>query len=193
VEWAFLRSSALNDFHDRWVDAAAIQTLKLIASSRSLALLEEVRQRNTERPKSCARAIDYVLSNPPELRDDSLQRLAKRVAEVNGIGEWQGNRNTRYNVAGDKALIDVVYDTGEDIFIYTATFHRVDGLWRLRGFRETLQQFAIRAIVPAPPLPDLTAPPDIPLNPLPADVEDLLRSLPPLKPPNAPAPPPQKN
>jgi hypothetical protein len=28
-EWSFLRRCALNEFNDRWVDAGAIQTLKL--------------------------------------------------------------------------------------------------------------------------------------------------------------------
>jgi hypothetical protein len=42
-EWAFLRKAALNEYSDRWVDAGAIQTLKLIASPRSLQILEEAR------------------------------------------------------------------------------------------------------------------------------------------------------
>jgi len=38
-ERSFLRRCALNEFDDRWVDAGAIQTLKLTASLRSRMIL----------------------------------------------------------------------------------------------------------------------------------------------------------
>jgi len=193
-EWSFLRAAALNQFGDRRVDAGAVQTLKLIASQRSTAILEEVRNRNADRARSCSKAIDYILSKPPALIENSLERLAKRVAEVNRIGEWQRNRNTRYNADGDKALVDIVYATSEDIFVHTATFHRIDGLWRLRGVRETLQQFFISVTVPATATPEIPVPPNSVASPpvLPPSVDDLLRSLLPPKPPSDTTAPQQK-
>ena len=147
-EWKFLRDCALNAYDDRWVDAGAIQTLKLMASSRSLEILKEVRQHNHDREKSTARAIEYVQSNPPPLRGRELEELAGRVANVIRIGTWEGNEKARYNKDGDKALVDFAFRTLEDRLIYTGTFHRIDGVWRLSGVRETLQM-----LVPPPPPP----------------------------------------
>jgi hypothetical protein len=45
-EWAFLVSCALNKYDDLWVEAGAIQTLKLIASPRSKQILIEVGKTN---------------------------------------------------------------------------------------------------------------------------------------------------
>lgn len=83
LEWAFLRKAALNEYDDRWVDAGAIQTLKLLASPRSRQLLEETRVQNEYRAKSVARALEYIDSNPPPLVDRNLEELARRVALVN--------------------------------------------------------------------------------------------------------------
>ena len=75
---------------------------------------------------------------------------------------------------GDKALIDLVFLTSEDRLIYTATFHKIDGLWRLRGVRETLQQFMMRIVEPPGPPFDLPTPPELlaipPLPPLTLDL-----------------------
>ena len=142
-EWAFLRKAALNEFDDRWVDAGAIQTLKLIASPRSQKILEEARTGNAERAKSIARALDYIHSNPPPLADENLETLAKRLAGAMRFGKWEGNGTPRYNQRRDKALVDCRYSTGEDWLTFTATFHLVNGIWRLRGLRETLQQLAV--------------------------------------------------
>ena len=76
-EWAFLRACALNDYDDRWVDAGAIQTLKLIASPRSLEILKEVQQRNPYRSKSLASAIDYIGSNPANPEGRKPRRVGR--------------------------------------------------------------------------------------------------------------------
>jgi hypothetical protein len=158
-EWGFLRRCALNQYDDRWVDRGAIQTLQLIASPRSLQILKEVQQQNVYRAGAAAKALDYVQSGPPALRGEKLEELAVRVADVIRIGKWEGNRNTRYSESGNKALIDFAYFTGGDVLIYTATFHRVDGLWRLRGVRETLQQFAPPVVVIPARHPPVLLPP----------------------------------
>jgi hypothetical protein len=98
-----------------------------------------VQLRNQERVPLAAGALDYIKSNPAELADSDLEALAKRVAQVLKIGTWNGNRPPRFNESGDKALIDFLFHTGMDSLRYTATFHRIDGVWVLRGTRETYQ------------------------------------------------------
>jgi hypothetical protein len=140
-EWTFLRRCALNEFGDRWVDDGAIQTLKLIASPRSREILEEAQMRNSGRPLSIARALEYLRSNPGPLAGQDLVALAMRVADVIKIGTWQGNDKPRYNASGDKALVDFNFHSGSDRLVHTATFHKIDGVWKLRGARETSQVF----------------------------------------------------
>jgi hypothetical protein len=138
-EWNFLRSCALNQFDDRWVDAGAIQTLKLAVSPRSEQILVEAATKNIYRAASIARALEYIRSSPAPLRDADLDALAARVAQTLGIGKWEGNKAPRFNETGDNALIDLTFLSGEDRLIHTAAFHRADGLWTLRGVHETLQ------------------------------------------------------
>jgi hypothetical protein len=145
-EWSFLRSAALNEFDDRWVDAGAIQSLKLNASDRSSKILEEARDRNSMRVAMIDRALTYIHSSPRPLVGANLSALAERVADALAIGSRQGNDPPRFNLARDKALIDMKFHSGSDFLVYTAAFHRVDGVWRLRGGRETSQAFA-----PPPP------------------------------------------
>ena len=151
-DWTFLRQAAINDFEDRWVDAGAIQALKLIASPRSRQILEEAQKVNAHRADLIARAIAYIDSNPAPLADRDLEQLAKRVAQAVLIGKWEGNKPPRFNQAGDKALVDISFRQPSDAYTYTATFHRVDGIWKLRGVRETLQAFVITVPV-VPPKP----------------------------------------
>ena len=150
-EWAFLRKAALNEYNDRWVDYGAIQTLKLIASPRSREILEEARQHNEQRAKMIAGALEYIDSHPPALVDENLEALAERVARAIGIGDWQGNRAPRFNQAGDKALVNITFIAGSDRLTYTATFHRLEGTWKFRGARETLQELMPPPQVVTPP------------------------------------------
>lgn len=146
-EWKFLRAAALNQFEDRWVDAGAIQSLKLIASPRSRKILEEARKENSSRAGMIDGALAYIQSNPTPLEGEDLPALAERVAKAVKIGNWEGNQSPWYNREGDKALVDFSFRLPEDALTFTATFHRVQGVWRLRGVRETHQAF-----VP-PPIP----------------------------------------
>ena len=141
-EWSFLRRCALNEFDDRWVDAGAIQSLKLTASPRSRWILEEAQQKNPGQASRISNALDYIQSNPEPLADINLKALAERVAQVLKIGNWEGNGRPRFNEAGDKALVDFTFQTAMDRLGYTATFHRIDGIWKLRGANETYQAFA---------------------------------------------------
>jgi hypothetical protein len=165
-EWAILRNAASGEFDDRWVDWGAIQTLKLIASPRSRQILEEARQRNEFRAKSIDKAIEYIEMNPPPFNGRNLKELAGRVAETIKIGDLEGNNAARYNQAGDKALIDFEFRTAEDLLTYTATFHKVGAVWKLRGVRETMQAFLPPQIPPRPrPRIELPPPPILAPNP----------------------------
>jgi len=141
-EWAFLRRCALNDFNDRWVDAGAIQTLKVIASARSESILVEVQNANKARSESVTKALEYIRSRPPALSGPDLEDVGKRAAQVVVVGHWESNGAPKFTEAGDKALIDFHFQSGVDALVYTATFHRVGGTWIFRGAHETLQAFS---------------------------------------------------
>jgi hypothetical protein len=147
-EWSFLRRCALNEFGDNWVFAGSIQTLQLNGSPRSRRILEEALKMNPAQASRIASALDYIKSNPAAFVDAKLEALAKRVAQVIKLGTWEGNGVPRFNESGDKALVDFTFQTSMDLLVYTATFHKIDGVWTLRGARETYQAFAPRA--PAP-------------------------------------------
>lgn len=138
-EWSFLKSCSFNGYDDLWVDAGAIQTLKLIASPKSLAILEEVPSKNPDRSDEAKAAIDYIKANPAPLSDRSLTNVAERVARAVKIGSWKGNRPPTFNSSGDKALVQCEFRSGRDLLVYTATFHKVGEAWTLRGIRETMQ------------------------------------------------------
>jgi|SRR5579871_168231 len=143
-EWSFLRKCAVNGYDDRWVDEGAIQTLKLIASKRSREVLEEALRQNVKRTGLITRALEYVDSHPEPLEGPNLEDLAVRVAQAVKIGNWSQNRKPRCNATGDKALVDIFYDADLDVLRYTATFHRVDSTWTLRGVSETMQMLVLR-------------------------------------------------
>jgi hypothetical protein len=80
-----------------------------------------------------------------------------------------------------------VFYTSEDRLTYTATFHRIGGLWRLRGVRETLQEFMVRAVVSVRSSFDLPPPPELlGLPTLPSSVLELI-----IRPIAGPSPPPE--
>jgi hypothetical protein len=145
-EWSFLRKCALNEYDDGWVDAGAINSLKLIATPRSREMLEEVRKKNIYREGMIAAALRYIESKPAPLADRNLVEAGKKVAQAIKIGDWEENKEPRYNAEGDMALIDCEFIAGRDLLTYTATFHRAGDTWKLRGVRETLQ-----ALLPFPP------------------------------------------
>ena len=138
-EWAFIRKCVINEYEDRWVDAGAISTLKLVASLRSLEILQEAQKKNTYRVELITEAINYITSNPSPISDMNLEETAKKLAQIIKVGKWKGNNKPYYNEDKDKAIVDLRFVEGRDLLIYTATFHKVEGLWKLRGVRETMQ------------------------------------------------------
>jgi hypothetical protein len=139
AEWTFLRKSALGGYGKGWPARGAVQSLTLIASPRSRAILEEVSRADPSQAKWLAGKIRYINSTPAPLRDSDLDQLARRVGQVIGPQTWISNQPPEYNEIGDKALVNISFETSEDVYVYTAVFHRLDTVWILRGVRETAQ------------------------------------------------------
>jgi hypothetical protein len=138
-EWDFLWSCATNAFDDHWVDTAGIRSLRLIASPHSLQLLKEAREVNGVRTNEIDAAIAYIGTHPGPLEGRTAAAAAQKAAQALGEGSWLGNEPPRYNDKGDKALVDCNFIVGGVRYIvYTATFHKVGDLWKLRGVRETI-------------------------------------------------------
>lgn len=140
-EWSFLEKCAAGDYQDAWVDEGAIETMKLIAKPESAEILQGVLKKNKRQAYLIQMSLDYLKTNSVSLLDTNLNEAANKVAQAIKIGKWQKNENIRYNQDHDKALVDCVFISGRDLLVHTATFHRVEGVWKLRGVRETLQAF----------------------------------------------------
>jgi hypothetical protein len=138
-EWAFLRSAALNENDDPWLVFGAITTLKLIASPKSLQILKEAGKIDRDVAEAAEQAIQYIESGPPSLSDEDLVAAGKKAAQAIRFGDWKGNKPPRFNETGDKALVECEFVAGRDLLVHTATFHKVEGRWKLRGVRETMQ------------------------------------------------------
>jgi hypothetical protein len=145
-EWEFLRQCASDVYYDRWVDAGAIRTLKLIASPQSVDVLKQAPVQNPERKRLCDLAVEAIRKGPASLEDGDLEAAGKKVAQAISIGEWQFNSEPRFNKAEDMALIDCEFIDGRDLLVETATFHKIGSLWKLRGVRQTMQ-----ALLASPP------------------------------------------
>jgi len=151
-EWSFLKSCAMGDFGDRWVDTAGIRSLRLIASPRSRQMLEEIREINPARSNEIASAILYINSKPATIEDASLTKAAGKLSAALDSGFWLGNETPRYNTEKDKSLIDCNFVLhGNEYIVYTATFQRANNLWKLRGVRES--RHAILPDAPGTPRP----------------------------------------
>jgi len=139
AEWNFLRMGALGQYGKGWAVGGATQSLKLIASARSREILEEVSRADPSRARSISSAIQYIDSAPAPLRDQSLDEVSRRLGQILGPKTWTGNQPPYYNKMGDKALANLNFAAGVDIYVYTAVLHHVDGSWIVRGVRETMQ------------------------------------------------------
>lgn len=148
-EWSFLKSCAMDEFGDHWVDLAGIRTLRLIASPQSLRMLQDVRGINPVHTNEIDAAVAYINSHPAPLADRDPAAAAAKTAQALGDGLWMGNEPPRYNLKRDKALVDLnLLANGSRYRVYTATFHNDNGLWKLRGVRVTKD-----TLLPAAPAP----------------------------------------
>ena len=92
-----------------------------------MQILEEARQHNGDRAETIDRAIHYIESNPLPLEDLNLDSVAGRMAAALDVGRWIRNQ------------IDSDFISGREFYTYTATFHNVHGVWKIRGVWETAQ------------------------------------------------------
>jgi len=143
-EWDFLRRCALGDYRvsprppDTTVEASTIQTLALIDTPRSRAILEEVRHKNSHRAASIARMIQTIQSHPSPLAGPDPKELARRLGRTLEMGDFERAEKPWYNETGDKVLIDLYFIDDAGWQMQTFTFHKADGVWHLRGVRPTM-------------------------------------------------------
>lgn len=138
-EWELLKRAASGDYDDLWVDAGAIQSLRLNASARSRSILQEIAVKNPDRKKMVDRAIVYIDAGAKPIADADLIQAGKKAAQSIGFSGWQSNDAPRYSENHEVALIDARFIIGRDLLVYTATLHHVGNEWRLRAIRETMQ------------------------------------------------------
>jgi hypothetical protein len=114
-EWDFLRRCALGDYRvsprppDTTVEASTIQTLALIDTPRSRAILEEVRHKNSHRAASIARMIQTIQSHPSPLAGPDPKELARRLGRTLEMGDFERAEKPWYNETGDKVLISIFH------------------------------------------------------------------------------------
>jgi hypothetical protein len=148
-EWSFLKRCAADNYGDHWVDAGAIRTLQLIASPRSLQILQDVRKLNPHRTNEIDQAISYIASQPGPLTGKDANNAAEKLAQALGAGTWMGNEQPRYDDRHDAALVDCDFLLGGTQFlVFTATLHQEGAVWRVEGVRQTRQKLLPKG--PAP-------------------------------------------
>ena len=70
---------------------------------------------------------------------DHYADILRKLREAGGLlADIFAQATPRFN----KALIPCEFIAGRDLLIHTATFHKVDGRWKLRGVRETMQAYS---------------------------------------------------
>jgi len=143
AEWSFLAECASGAHTDMWVDAGAIVILAMADRSRAGPILREAAQRNEDRREW----ISTILEKGEPIGTDALashelEPMPKLLGTwlAGTVGRFTGASEPKLNVARDKATVELQFRAGGDLLIHTATYERgVDGLWRLRGVRETKQ------------------------------------------------------
>lgn len=145
-EWLFLKRCACDNFGDHWVDLAAIRTLRLIASPRSLQVLQDVRKLNPARTNEVDAAVAYINGQPVPLTGKNAVAAAEKLAQALNVGTWMGNERPRYDDLRDAALVDCNFLVGGSQFlVFTATLRQDGPVWRVDGVRQTRQKILPQA------------------------------------------------
>ncbi len=148
-EWSFLKRCAADNYGDHWIDAGAIRTLQLVASPRSLQILQDIRKLNPARSNEVDRAVSYINSQPRPLMGKDAAGVAEKLAQALGPGVWMGNETPRYNASRNAALVDCDFLLeGTQFLVFTATIHQEGAAWRITGVRQTRQKLLPKG--PAP-------------------------------------------
>jgi hypothetical protein len=116
----------------------------LIASHRSRNLPEEAcKQKQQPLKPEIDGALAYIQSHPAPLEGPNLEEVAARLAQAIQIGNGRGNEKPRFNEDGDKALVRVTFQAGDDVLLYEASFYRTGDVWRPRGVFEQAQLYIV--------------------------------------------------
>ena len=115
---------------DPKVGTRAAQLLGVVAVPEDMRLL--------------AGANKSVDSEPLPISSTNLVEAGTALAKALNIEHWAGNREPRFNDESDMALIACEFVVGRCSETYTATFHQVGGIWKLRGVRGTSQALMAR-------------------------------------------------
>ncbi|MEP7363724.1 MAG: hypothetical protein ABI972_10750 [Acidobacteriota bacterium] len=154
-EWNLLQDAANGKFSSSEGDCA-ILALKLIASPRSLQLLKEAlasadaRNVHDSRKTDLKEAIEYIESKPPAMQHRDLASLITRVAKAFQFGEPLPLEPPQFNANRTIAMAEMDFGSGCR-YEYLVTFHRVNGVWRMRGLR--LMGIGLMPPPPPPPPP----------------------------------------
>jgi hypothetical protein len=135
AEWAFLKRCATGEFEYEAVQGEAITILRLIASPRSREVLEALHVDDDDVTATIAQAIEHIKTNPPPFADRNVDKLRRRLAAELRCGKWRGNSEPLFNKERDKARIGLSFAAGTESISFTAVFHKVGEVWKLRGFR----------------------------------------------------------
>ena len=135
AEWAFLKRCAIGEFEYEAVQGSAITILRLIASPKSREILEALHVEDDDAIDMIAQALEHIKSNPPPFADRNLDKLGRRLAGELKCGKWQGNSEPLLSERRDKARIGLSFAAGIERIDFTAVFHKVGEVWKLRGFR----------------------------------------------------------
>jgi hypothetical protein len=141
-DWTFLQRCVLGGYTTPWAVSGAIQTLRLIASPRSIALLQQAERQNQHWTAEIRQALQYARSEPLSLTASGLSELMDPASQAARAGRWTGTGKPHFNEAGDKALVDLRFESGRDRYVYTATLHRIGDHWRICALRESAQAYA---------------------------------------------------
>jgi hypothetical protein len=135
AEWEFLKRCAAGEFDDESVQGDAITILRLIASPKSCQILEALHLVGDDVATMVSDAIKYIKTNPPPFSDRDLVKLTRRLAGEIKCGKFQRNSEPLFNEKHNKALIELAFAAAIESIDFTAVFHKVGELWKLRGFR----------------------------------------------------------
>jgi hypothetical protein len=145
-EWSFLKRCAADNYGDHWVDTAAIRSLRLIASTRSLEILQDAQKLNPYRTNEIDSAISYISSKPAPATGKDAATAAERLAQALGTGTWMGNEQPRYDDRHEAALVDCNFlQGGTEFLVFTATLHQEGAQWKVAGVRQTRQKLLPKA------------------------------------------------
>jgi hypothetical protein len=140
VHYPDIRSSLLELLTDPKVGTRAAGILRFIGNPDDLSVL-------AKNPPQVANST-FIEITPHPRSSTNLVEAAAAVAKAleTKAGKWTGNKIPRLNDDETMALVDCEFVSDRCSFIYTATFHNIGDVWKLRSVRAISQ--ALMALPP---------------------------------------------